>query len=105
MIAILVESALRSLLLGLVAWISLRRCGVRNPQAEATVWLTVLAASFATPLLLQWPILRVSVGPAVLPAALTTLGLPGLGQPLPGVAVAAAHAQSGGLHLDRKSVV
>jgi hypothetical protein len=99
MIAILVESALRSLLLGLVAWISLRRCGVRNPQAEATVWLTVLAASFATPLLLQWPILRVSVGPAVLPAALTTLGLPGLGQPLPGVAVAAAHAQSGGLHL------
>ncbi len=99
MIAILVESALRSLLLGLVAWAGLRQFGARNPQAEATVWLTVLAASLATPLLLHWPILRISVAPAVLPTALTTLGLPGLGQPLPGGAAPLQAPAASGLQL------
>jgi beta-lactamase regulating signal transducer with metallopeptidase domain len=92
MIAILVESALRSLLLGLVAWLGLRQRRARNPQTEATVWLTVLAASLATPFLLHWPILHVSVASAVLPAALSNLGLPGIGQPVPGDAATIVQA-------------
>jgi hypothetical protein len=50
-LAILAESALRSLLLGGVVWIGLNLLRVRNPHLHMTTWIVVLAASLAMPLL------------------------------------------------------
>ena len=46
-LAILAESALRSLLLGGVVWIGLNLLRVRNPHLHMTSWIVVLAASLA----------------------------------------------------------
>jgi len=45
MLAILAESALRSLLLGGVVWIGLNLFRVRNPHMHMTSWAMVLLAS------------------------------------------------------------
>ena len=42
-LAILAESALRSLLLGGVVWIGLNLLRVRNPHVHMTTWIVVLA--------------------------------------------------------------
>ena len=54
MLAILAESALRSLLLGGIVWIGLNLLRVRNPHLHMTSWLIVLLASLSMPLLMQW---------------------------------------------------
>ena len=54
MLSILLESALRSLLLGVVAWSLLKLFRVQNPQAERVVWVTVLVTSIAMPALMRW---------------------------------------------------
>jgi len=54
MLSILLESSLRSLLLGAVAWLLLKLLRVRNPQTERAVWIAVLVASVAMPALMQW---------------------------------------------------
>ncbi len=51
---ILMNSALRLLLLGAAVWLALRIARVRNPHVEALVWRMVLIASLALPALLYW---------------------------------------------------
>jgi bla regulator protein blaR1 len=60
-LAILAESALRSLLLGGVVWIGLNLLRVRNPQFHMTSWIVVLAASLAMPLLMHWTTVTVTL--------------------------------------------
>src|SRR5215813_4460101 len=51
MLALLLESAARSLALAIAAGLGLRFLRVRNPHDEMTAWQLVLAASLAMPLL------------------------------------------------------
>jgi len=60
-LAILAESALRSLLLGGAVWIGLNLLRVRNPHVHMTSWMVVLAASLAMPLLMRWTIVTVTL--------------------------------------------
>ena len=48
MLAILAESALRSLLLGSIVWVGLNLLRVRNPHVHMTSWAMVLAGPAAT---------------------------------------------------------
>lgn len=61
MLAILAESALRSLLLGGVVWIGLNLLRVRNPHVHMTCWAMVLVASLSMPLLMRWTTVTVTV--------------------------------------------
>jgi BlaR1 peptidase M56 len=54
MLAILAESALRSLLLGSAVWVGLNLLRARNPHVHMTCWIMVLVASSAMPLLMHW---------------------------------------------------
>ncbi|HEU4779113.1 MAG TPA: M56 family metallopeptidase [Steroidobacteraceae bacterium] len=51
---ILVNGALRLLLLGAAVWLAMRIARVRNPHVEALVWRMVLIAGLALPALLYW---------------------------------------------------
>ena len=61
MLAILAESALRSLLLGGVVWIGLNLLRVRNPHIHMTCWLMVLVASLSMPLLMHWATVSITL--------------------------------------------
>ena len=49
MLALLLESALRSSMLGGAVWLGLALLRVRNPRAQMTAWTVVLVASLAMP--------------------------------------------------------
>jgi TonB family protein len=51
---ILVNSAIRMLLVGAVAWLALRAVRVRNAHVEALVWRMLLFAGLSLPVLLYW---------------------------------------------------
>jgi len=68
MLAILAESALRSLLLGSVVWIGLYLFRVRNPHVQMTSWVIVLVASLAMPLLMHWTTVTITLNPLPVPA-------------------------------------
>jgi hypothetical protein len=53
MLALLAESALRSLALGGAVWLGLRLLRVRNPHVQMTAWTMVLVASLAMPVLMR----------------------------------------------------
>src|ERR1700730_10652719 len=53
MLDLLLESALRSLALGVAVWLGLALLRVRNPQAQMTAWTVVLVASLAMPALMH----------------------------------------------------
>jgi hypothetical protein len=53
MLALLLESALRSLMLGVAVWLGLALLRVRNPRAQMTAWTVVLVASLAMPVLMH----------------------------------------------------
>jgi beta-lactamase regulating signal transducer with metallopeptidase domain len=53
MLALLLESALRSLLLGAAVWFGLKFLRVKNPHAQMTAWTLVLVASMAMPALMR----------------------------------------------------
>jgi hypothetical protein len=53
MLALLLESALRSLALALAVWLALRVLRVRNPSVRMTAWTVVLNTSLVMPLLTQ----------------------------------------------------
>jgi hypothetical protein len=53
MLALLSESALRSLVLAAVVWLGLRALRAHNPHIRMTVWTVVLNASLVMPLLMQ----------------------------------------------------
>jgi beta-lactamase regulating signal transducer with metallopeptidase domain len=50
---LLLESALRSLALGVAVWLGLALLRVRNPRAHMTAWTVVLVASLAMPVLMH----------------------------------------------------
>jgi TonB family protein len=52
--ALLIDAAMRALLLGAAAWLAVRALRVRNPHVEKLVWRSVLLAALALPALLYW---------------------------------------------------
>jgi hypothetical protein len=54
-LALLLESSLGSVALGIAVWLALRILRVRNPHVQMTAWTAVLMASLAMPLLMQFP--------------------------------------------------
>ena len=82
-LAILADSALRSLILGSVVWIGLNLLRVNNPHVHMTSWVMVLVASLSMPLLMHWATVSVTVDALPLPApeALWPAGSP-LPEPL-----------------------
>jgi beta-lactamase regulating signal transducer with metallopeptidase domain len=87
MLAILIESALRSFLLGSIVWAGLRLFRVRNPQVHMASWLLVLIASLLMPLLMHWMTFTITVdplqvsAPADLPPMKTLLPEPSYASP------------------------
>jgi beta-lactamase regulating signal transducer with metallopeptidase domain len=67
MLAILAESALRSLMLGSAVWVGLHVFRVRNPHVHMTSWAIVLLASLAMPLLMHWTTVTVPLSPSTVP--------------------------------------
>ena len=53
MIALIVEAALRSLVLGVIVWLAILAVRPRNPHLQKTVWITVLLASAVMPFVLK----------------------------------------------------
>jgi beta-lactamase regulating signal transducer with metallopeptidase domain len=81
MTALVMEAALRSLLLALAVWAALRVFRVRNVQAEKAAWTLVLAAAVAMPLLVVGlRSQRFPVAKFVLPALMTPGAIPAQGQ-------------------------
>jgi hypothetical protein len=68
MLAILAESALRSLVLGGVVWVGLKVLRIRDPHAEMTSWVMVLVASLSMPLLMHWATVTITVDALPVPA-------------------------------------
>jgi beta-lactamase regulating signal transducer with metallopeptidase domain len=68
MLALLAESALRSLLLGCVVLIGLHLLRVRNPHVQMTAWVMVLLASLSMPALMHWATVTVTLPSSPLPA-------------------------------------
>jgi TonB family protein len=52
-VMLIVEAALRSLLLGVVVWLAMLVLRPRNPHLQKTIWITVLVASLAMPFVLK----------------------------------------------------
>jgi beta-lactamase regulating signal transducer with metallopeptidase domain len=73
MIALLVESALRSLVLGGLVGLAMLVFRARNPHLQKTVWLVVLLACLAMPFVLEWRMAPSFSAPTYL------LTLPGFG--------------------------
>jgi hypothetical protein len=70
MLALLVESALRSFLLGAAVWVGLRLLRVKNPHMQMTAWTLVLLASLAMPAVMR--VVTVTI-PAAPPAPLAQM--------------------------------
>src|SRR5882724_1324882 len=68
MLAIVAESALRSLLLGGAVCIGLHLLRVRNPHVQMTAWVMVLLASLSMPLLMHWTTVTIALHPSPVPA-------------------------------------
>nr|WP_146691105.1 M56 family metallopeptidase [Bradyrhizobium canariense] len=69
MLAILAESALRSLLLGSVVWVGLILFRIQNPHVQMTSWISVLVASLSMPLLMHWTTVTITLDPLPVPAS------------------------------------
>jgi hypothetical protein len=54
MLSLLLEAALRSLLLGAIVWFGLKLLRVRDPRAHMTAWIVVLIASLTMPVMMHW---------------------------------------------------
>src|SRR4051812_22605257 len=96
MLAILAESALRSLILGSVVWVGLNLLRVRNPHVQMTCWVIVLIASLAMPLLMHWTTVTITVDalPVAAPKHLAS-ARPSLDSMLPELPPSAAAPQPG----------
>src|SRR5262249_19498468 len=53
MLTLLLEAALRSLLLGAIVWFGLKLLRIRDPRAQMTAWIVVLLASLSMPVLMR----------------------------------------------------
>jgi beta-lactamase regulating signal transducer with metallopeptidase domain len=69
MLALLIESALRLLLLGGAVWLGLKLFRVRNPHVQMTVWSVVLIASLAMPLFMHCVTVPLPASPSPAPLA------------------------------------
>ena len=68
MTALIVEAALRSLVLAMLVWVAVVTLRIRNPHLEKTLWTVVLGCSFAMPWLTRLPLShQLPVASAVLP--------------------------------------
>jgi hypothetical protein len=63
MLAMLVDAALRSLLLGGVVWLGLSLFRAGNPYVQKASWTIVLVASLSMPLMMQWATITITVQP------------------------------------------
>lgn len=54
MLSLLLEAALRSLLLGAIVWFSLKILRIRDPRVHMTAWIVVLLASLTMPAMMRW---------------------------------------------------
>jgi TonB family protein len=61
MLTVLIESALRSLLLGAMVWALLRVLRVRNPHVAGLAWKGVLAGALLMPVVMQWTAMTVPI--------------------------------------------
>jgi beta-lactamase regulating signal transducer with metallopeptidase domain len=61
MIPVLVEAALRALLVAVTVWAGLHICRVSNVLAQKIAWALVLASAVAMPLVMRWHILSSSM--------------------------------------------
>lgn len=68
MLAILAESALRSLVLGSAVWVGLNLVRVRNPHLHMTSWVMVLVASLSMPFLMHWTTVTITLDPLPVPS-------------------------------------
>jgi hypothetical protein len=78
----LAEAALRSMAVGVFAWIGLTLMQARHPQLKMTVWTVVLLASVMMPILMPW--MKVTIPrPFAAPATvrITWIDLPGVTMP------------------------
>jgi bla regulator protein blaR1 len=77
MIALIVEAALRSLVLAAVVWLAMAAIRPRNPHLHETVWITVVLASIAMPFLIAFSIAPEIPAPAsvLAPGSALTLRL------------------------------
>jgi beta-lactamase regulating signal transducer with metallopeptidase domain len=89
MLALLAESALRSLLLGGAVWIGLKLLRVKNPHVQMTAWTMVLVASLAMPGLMRLVTVTVAEAP---PSPLAQIIWPAPAAP-PAIDLAAEPAQ------------
>ena len=67
MLEVLVEAALRSLLLAAAVWLVLKLPGLRNPQIRLTAWTIVLGASLLMPVATRVAAVVMPPGPIALP--------------------------------------
>ena len=81
MIAMIVEAALRSLLLGLLVWLALAVVRPSNPHLQKTVWISVLLASIAMPFLIELPLAPAVHAPTYIVSMKS--GMSALGPPPP----------------------
>ena len=97
MTSLVIEAALRSLLLALAVWTALRLLRVRNVFAEKVAWTLVLAAAVVMPLMLtlvpHWP--GLPMPRLVLPANLAHEPASGAGSSSPFIATKTAAVYSG----------
>jgi BlaR1 peptidase M56/Domain of unknown function (DUF3471) len=99
MLALLIESALRLLLLGGAVWLGLKLFRVRNPHVQMTVWSVVLIASLAMPLLMRWVTVPLPASPAPPQLAKIVWASPALPLSLPFVATASSPARQAPMEL------
>jgi TonB family protein len=65
MITVIIEAALRSLVLGALVWVALRILRIRHPQLERNAWIAVLVAACAMPWIMQLELLTTAITPSL----------------------------------------
>jgi beta-lactamase regulating signal transducer with metallopeptidase domain len=65
MITIILEAALRSFVLGALAWLALKALRIDHPHLERNAWLVVLAAALAMPLMMQIELISAATPPTL----------------------------------------
>lgn len=80
---LLVESALRALVLGAAVWGALKALRVRDARTELRAWTVVLAAAIAMPFLLEWAAVPVPV-PLLAGASRASMEFPAAAAPILG---------------------
>jgi bla regulator protein blaR1 len=62
MLSLLLEAALRSLLLGAIVWFGLKILRIRDPRVHMTAWVVVLFASLSMLAMMRWMVVTLPTG-------------------------------------------